>query len=654
MVPAKKDMQNRDTPEDDKAGVDELDGGGLEVPGHPEEFGSAGTDLDLDTPVVTEGSPPISAPPELPYPVVGIGGSAGSLEALIAFFPQLSPETGMAFVILSHMAPQQQSHLVEILQRQTSMRVVTIEDGMRPEQNRVHVLPPNVSATLKQGAFHLQVRTEAGQFLPIDRFFCSLASAQKNFAIGIVLSGMDGDGAVGTRAIKGEGGFTMVQALDTAKYAAMPRSSIVNDHIDLVLPPEMLAKHLNSFAPRFRNPDWRRLEEGESSTAENRLFQRVLRLLRGVSGVDYRLYKPTTIRRRIARRMLMQKISSLEEYVTLLQADSTELRELQEDTLINVTQFFRDPEVFHTLRYSVIPQMFQNREPEQQVRLWVAGCSTGEEVYSLAMCLLEYLTGQPFEPSIQIFGTDASDENIQSARLGIYAESVSNEVSPERLRRFFVKTEKGYQVSKRVRDMCVFARQNLCIDPPFSRLDLVSCRNVLIYFGPQLQRQVISTFHYALRPNGFLLLGSSETIREFTDMFSTEDRAHKFFVRIGESHGRSLVHTLPPVQLRSRVAEIGTAQNLENRLDYDLANIVDRIVLARYGPPGVLVNQQMEILQSRGRTGPFIEMAQGTASFQLARMTRDTIAAEDCGRRAARHARRHADRDRSITGFRRR
>ncbi len=585
--------------------------------------------------VETDRSPGIVAPDKLadgghalPFPVVAIGGSAGALEAFIQLFQNLSPETGMAFVVLLHLAPNHESHLTPIIARHTRMQTVTIEDGMAPQPNCVYVLPPNAEATLRGGRFRLQPRNEDGPFLPIDALFLSLAAEQKNYGIGVVLSGMDGDGALGLRAIKGEGGFSMVQSLDTARHGAMPRASIATEHVDMVLAPELIARQLMSLSARFGDPGWRRFEEGETSPSDERVFARILRLLNTVSGVDFRLYKPTTIRRRVARRMLLEKIESISEYSAYLQGNATELRELQEDVLIGVTRFFRDTEVWEALKANVIPQIFDRHEGDQQIRVWVAGCSSGEEVYSIAMLLLEHLTGSSTEPAIQIFGTDASEASIQKARLGLYPESIVHEVSPERLRRFFTKTEKGYQIAKRIRDLCIFARQNLCSDPPFSRLDLVSCRNVLIYFGAELQRQVIATFHYALRQHGFLLLGSSEMIREFGDMFALEDGSQKIFVRRGEYNGRSVVQTSPQMSSPTVPVDLPMLMQPELRKDYDLSRMADRIILARHGPPGVVVNDQMEILQIRGRTSPFLEIGPGQASLHLARIARESIAAE--------------------------
>ncbi|HEY7209311.1 MAG TPA: CheR family methyltransferase [Bryobacteraceae bacterium] len=577
----------------------------------------------LGPPVVSD----VAEEPEdlLPFPIVGIGASAGGVEAYIELFQHLLPNTGMAFVVIPHLQADQTSYLPDIISRHTRMPAVIIENGMRPEPNQIYVLPPNARASLKAGVFLLEARQGDGLFHPIDRFFRSLAAHQKHLAIGVVLSGMDSDGALGLRTIKGEAGITLVQAPESARFPDMPRSSISADHVDMVLPPDQIGRRLGELATRYQAPEVRQLEEGGAPRDEEKYFGRILKQLKTVSGVDFYLYKPSTLRRRIARRMLMHRIDTLAEYTSLLQNNSNELRDLQEDILISVTRFFRDPEVYDALKKSIFPKIYRDRASDQQVRVWVAGCSSGEEVYSIAICLLEALTGSTAEPSIQIFGTDASELSVQKARLGIYPESITNEVSPERLRRFFVKVEKGFQVSKRLRDLCIFARQNLCTDPPFSRLDLISCRNVLIYFGAQLQRQLIPTFHYALRTDGYLLLGSSETIREFTGFFGLTDRKHKIYAKVGSTPPRALVDVVPrvfPSEMRAELAPRG----VESWTNADIQRAGDRIVLARYGPPGVIVNEQLEILQSRGHTSPFLEMAQGTASLQLGRMARDSIA----------------------------
>ena len=578
---------------------------------------------------VTDNAPELESS-QLPFPVVAIGASAGGLEAYVELLEALPGETGMSFVLIPHLAAEQKSLMVEILSRHTHMPVTEVQTGEAPQPNHVHLIPPNTRLSIVHGLFRLERRTIEERIpRPIDHFFRSLAADQKNRAIGVLLSGTDSDGALGLRAIKGEGGITIVQEPDSARFGYMPRSGIAADHVDLVLTPKQIALELGHFALQYRKPEIVPLEDGSLPSSEGDDFRRLITLLRGVSGIEFRLYRPATLRRRIARRMMLKRVDSLADYAQYVQKHREELRELHEDVLINVTRFFRDPEVWETLATEIVPKLFEDRPPDRHLRIWVPGCSTGEEAYSMAMCLLEYVAGDPFGPSIQIFGTDASERSVERARSGMYPESLAGEISTERLRRFFVKTERGYQVSKRLRDMCIFARQNLCNDPPFSKLDLISCRNVLIYMSNELQRQIIPTFHYALRPNGFLVLGLSETIRGFDDLFAFRDRRHKIFSRIGSNlrvgvdfPARAVAPDLAPPDART------TAANLLSATDIELQRAADRIVLARYGPPGVIVNDRMEILQSRGHTAPFLEMAPGAPSLQLIRMVNDSIAVQ--------------------------
>ncbi len=575
------------------------------------------------------GEAPGSGGAPLPYPVVAIGASAGGLEAYIELLSALPDDTGMAFVLIPHLAAAEKSHLVQILSARTSMPVVAASSGKRPEPDHVYVIPPDTRLSIAQGLLQLEPRSGNRTPKPIDYFFHSLASDQKNRAIGIVLSGTDSDGALGLRAIKGEGGISIVQQPESARFADMPRSGIAADHVDLVLPPLEIGIELARLAARFHDPGLQPLEDGALPPGEDQDFTRIVTLLRGVSGIEFRQYKPATLRRRIGRRMMLKRISGLDEYLRFLQKDPDELRELQEDVLINVTRFFRDPEVWEALKNDIFPRLFEGRSPDQQVRIWVPGCASGEEAYSICICLLEYLATQSLDPPIQIFATDASERSIERARAGIYPDSSTADVSLDRVRRFFVKADRGYRVSKRVRDLCIFARQNLCIDPPFSRLDLVSCRNVLIYFSPELQKQIVPTFHYALRAPGYLLLGSSEAIRDFSDLFSLVDRRHKFYSRAETRAGMNL-ELAPRPEINELSGPVPRTGSYERKgwTDTDLQRAADRIVLARYGPAGVIVNDRMEILQSRGHTAPFLEMAPGAASLQLVRMIRDSIAVQ--------------------------
>jgi two-component system, chemotaxis family, CheB/CheR fusion protein len=569
--------------------------------------------------------------PALLYPVVGFGASAGGLQAFREILENLDPHTGMSFVLVTHLAPDQRSFLSEIVERYTQMPVFSVEDGQRPLPNHLYVLQPNQALTLHEGLFHVEQRT-ANERIPrtIDKFFYSLATDQKNHAIGVVLSGADADGALGLKAIKGEGGIALVQSPDSAMQSEMPRSSIASDHVDLVVSPAEIATELGRLAYQFTRPEVRSLEEGKSSPEDEQSFQKILLLLRSLSGLDLRLYKPETIRRRIARRMILLRMEHLAEYHRFLQIRSDELRILQEDVLINVTRFFRDAAFWDSLRLNVLPVLFQDRPQERPIRIWSAGCSTGEEAYSVAMLVLEYLTQHGLETPVQIFGTDVSDQSVETARIAVYPETIAGEISPERLRRYFVKADRGYQVSKRVRDICIFARQNLASDPPFSHIDILICRNVMIYFGVALQRQVMLTFHYALERGGYMLLGMSEGLRDFGEVFNTFDRKHKIYMKTGAN----LPYTYEPARsyefsqqggiLRPSIAE--TESNVWPELE--LQRAADRIVLARFGPPGLIIDERMNVLQARGQTSPFLEITPGAVNWNLMRVLREGIGSD--------------------------
>jgi two-component system CheB/CheR fusion protein len=567
--------------------------------------------------------------PLLEYPVVGIGASAGGLQAFQELLGSLNPKTGMAFVLITHLAPDQRSYLTEILTQSTKMPVSPIEDGARPEPNHLYVLLPNQLATLDKGVFRVAPRPAGPRSpMPIDLFFRSLAAEQKNFAVGVVLSGADADGAFGLKTIKGEGGLALVQAPETATHGSMPRNSIAADHVDLVKAPAELGNELSRLAEQFAKPDVRALELGNALDGDEQHFQRILQMLRGVSGLEFQQYKPATLRRRIGRRMILMRLENLADYARYLQVRPEELRLLQEDALINVTRFFRDAEVWDFLSNEILPSFFRDHLSDTPVRIWCAGCSSGEEAYSLAILLLEHTAAIGIDTTIQLFGTDASERSIEIARNGIYPESLQHEISEERLRRYFVKIDRGYQVSKRVRDLCIFARQNLANDPPFSHMDFVSCRNVLIYLNAALQKQVINTFHYALDPAGYLILGSSESLRDYGEMFATVDRRHKIYTKLGVRIPSG--YNLPPYFLSSTSSPSSRQSDGSSNSDIwpevDLQRAADRIVLARYGPPGLIVDDQMNVLQSRGDTTPFIDLSSGPVSWNLSRVLRESIA----------------------------
>ena len=567
----------------------------------------------------------------LSYPVVGIGASAGGLQAFRELLGNLPEKTGMAYVFLSHLAADKPSYLGDILARHTGIPVQPIEEGLRPEPDHIYVLLPGQVARLEGGKFRLERRSIGERVhFPIDDFFRSLASDQKGYSIGVVLSGADSDGTFGVQAIKGEGGLTMAQSPETAEQRSMPVSSIQMDHVDFIGSPSEIAAELTRLGGLFTLPQIRSLEEGLEIPNQEQSLQKILQILRNVTGLDLRQYKQQTIRRRIGRRMVIRRIDSVAEYANFLQLRPDEVRILHEDSLINVTRFFRDPEFWHALSSQLLPAVFQNRSPEKNVRVWCAGCATGEEAYSFAISLLEFLTANGLDSTVQIFGTDASEESIEKARTAIYPESIMAEMSPDRLRRFFVKVDRGYQVSKRVRDCCIFARQNLASDPPFSHIDLVSCRNVLIYFNQWLQKRMIATFHYALEPDGYLLLGMSESLRDYTDYFNPFDRKNKVYSKLNDipptAHRLSDSLAIDFLPSSFRAAEHGMAA--EGWPEVELQRAADRIVLSRYAPPGLIVDERLKVLQARGITAPYVQLSPGSVSWNLSRVLREDIATE--------------------------
>ena len=455
------------------------------------------------------------------FPIVGVGASAGGLEAFRQLLGALPTDTGMAYVLVQHLDPHHESILAELLSEATRMEVSEVQGDVRVEPNRVYVIPPTKDMVLAGGMLKLVPRASRGAaHMPIDSFLKTLADVQGSQAIGVILSGMGSDGTLGLQAIEAEGGIALVQEPNSARNGDMPRSAIAAGGVDFVLAPEDIARELERLGKHpylaVRNGAGVAASEpvgtkDDDNPDEERVLAKVLSLLLKASGTDFSAYKKTTLRRRIARRMAVSRIETLDEYAMHLESNAAEAKALYDDCLITVTSFFRDPQVFQALSEQVLPVLLKDRPPDEPLRLWVAGCATGEEVYSIAMCLLERTAALSRNPSLQIFATDLSESALAKARDGTYLANIARDVSPERLRRFFTKVNGQYQISKAIREMCVFARHDLTSDPPFSRLDFISCRNVLIYLEPRLQEAVFETFHYALRPNGFLLIGPAET-----------------------------------------------------------------------------------------------------------------------------------------------
>ncbi|HEY7086609.1 MAG TPA: chemotaxis protein CheB [Tepidisphaeraceae bacterium] len=574
---------------------------------------------------VADQPPPTAA--EIGLTIVGVGASAGGLDACSQLLQSLSQHTGMAFVIVQHLAPKHESVLPDLLAGQTSMPVLQAAEGMEVEADHVYVIPPNAQMGIVEGKLHLLARPDdRSQYLPIDFFFRSLAEYAQSHAVGVILSGTASDGAVGMREIKAHGGFTIVQEPKSARYDGMPRSAILTGAVDLILPPDQIARELMQIARHPLSAEPVQRKTSESATATEQSFSKVFQLLRHATGVDFTHYKLPTIRRRLHRRMVLQKITTIEQYVKFLQGNSAEIAALYQDILIHVTRFFREPESFNVLKNKVFPKILEARQQQGEVpvRTWVPGCSTGEEAYSIAMALLEYLGDDAPGTPIQIFATDVSENAIEQARAGLYTESITADVSPERLRRFFTKTDGGYRINKSVRDLCVFARQDLTRDPPFSKMDLILCRNVLIYLGVPLQKKLMSIFHYAIKPTGFLMLGSAETIGANSDLFAVADKKFRLYTKKLAAVGPEM--TFAPVLFHgSRLDATGRKPSAEVRSASNLLNEANRVILGKYSPPGVIVDSEMRIVQFRGQTGLFLEPAPGEPSLNLLKMAREGL-----------------------------
>jgi len=560
------------------------------------------------------------------FPIVAIGASAGGLEAFSNLLRSLPNEPGIALVFIPHLDPTHESAMVELLSRTTRLPVLHASEGMRVMCNSVYVLPPNCDMTIKDSILHLARReTGRGHHMPIDTFFRSLAEDQGTNAVGVILSGTANDGTLGLSAIKSEGGTTFAQDLQSAKYDGMPSSAAAAGVVDHVFAPDRIAQELIKIQrqPERQNPP------SDTFDGKDRLLKEIFRLLKGFSKVDFVDYKVATIRRRILRRMTINRIEDLTDYVKLLHRNPQEVEALYRDVLINVTSFFRNPEVFESLREVVYPKLLVDRPSSDPVRVWVPGCSTGEETYSHAVSLVEVLSELRLEIPIQIFGTDLSDSAIQRARAGFYKDNIAAEVSEVRLRRFFHKVPGGYQISKSIRDMCVFARQNVFSDPPFSRMDLISCRNVLIYLSPVLQKKIIPIFHYALKPGGFLLVGNTEgLLGSGAEIFDLVDRKSKIYqkkpVPSPVTFGLALTGH-GPTEIGQDRPHRGAKDEEPAKTPADVQREADRLLLTRYVPSAVVVNDDLDILQSRGRTSRFLELPTGRASLNLLKMARSPL-----------------------------
>jgi two-component system CheB/CheR fusion protein len=580
----------------------------------PQDGASVASTAETDEP-----DPATEPPPEQKIPIVAVAASAGGLSAFRALLSHLPLSSGLAFVLIQHLDPKHKSILTELLSHGSNLPVAEAGDGMPIEPDHVYVIPPGHLLSVLGNVLYLLPRGDSTQrFYPADVFFQSVAEDRGAGAVGVVLSGTASDGTKGSCAIRSVGGTTFAQDRDSAEFGEMPGNAVAAGCIDFVLPPEEIARELGRVArhPRLRAVAVVRRDEMALAITPDQL-NKILIMLRARTGRDFSGYKPTTITRRINKRLVVQKIHSIEHYLKALQKYPEELDALFSDLLINVTAFFRDAYVFNDLKSLVLPQLVQDRPSNLPVRIWVPGCATGQEVYSVAMLVHETLDslGMADQVTVQIFGSDIDTTAIESARRGLYADAYMDDVSAARRLRYFQRVAGGYQINRQLRDMCVFAVQDVIKDPPFSRLDLVSCRNLLIYLDASLQKRVLGVLHYALQPDGFLMLGSSETIGSRSDLFSVVSKKSKIYqkksvaVRVPERQGSTSAGTEPQAGFFYR--------ELEEEPVYDLDKEAERVLLQRYVPPGVVVNAEQVILRFFGRTWPYIEPASGAASLNL-------------------------------------
>ena len=562
------------------------------------------------------------------FPIVGIGASAGGLAAFEAFFSGMPADAdpGMAFVLVQHLAPDHKSILTDLVRRYTRMQVFEVEDGMPVRPNCAYIIPPNCDMALLNGALQLlDPAAPRGQRLPIDFFFRSLAHDQRERAICVVLSGTGSDGTLGARAIKGEGGVVMAQTPETTEFDGMPRSVIATGLADYELPPAAMPAKLIAYAARAGH-----LAAAAAPASQNEsLLNKIFVLLRAQTGHDFSSYKPSTITRRIERRMAVQQIETMAGYVKFLQATPAEVEALFRDMLIGVTNFFRDPEAFKELEEVAIPRLFAAKPAGGTVRVWAPSCSTGEEAYSLAILLVERLEALKVNYTVQVFATDIDAQAIAVARLGLYPASIAADLTPERLARFFTAEPGGaaFRIHKGIRDMLVFSEQDVIKDPPFSKLDLISCRNLMIYLGGDLQKKLIPLFHYALNPDGILFLGTSETVGEFGDLFATLDRKAKLYQRKEDLHRAqrlSLGRFLPSLTEAAALPRAAGKTAFPAKLP--LQALTEAALLAELVPVAALVNAQGDVLYIHGLTGLYLQPMQGEAGINnIVKMAREGL-----------------------------
>lgn len=557
--------------------------------------------------------------------IVGMGASAGGLEAFQQFFSHMPSDSTMAFILVPHLSPDYKSSMVDILSKYTSMKVLQAEDGMQVEQNCVYIKPPQSDIRISRRILSLVEPLEFhGAKHPIDSFFRSLAEDQADKAIGIIFSGAGTDGSLGIKAIKGEGGLTVVQEEKSALFSSMPKSAIATGCVDYILPVDRMPPELIKYLKYQRIEHPEQTDAGESKPSN--YLEKILNIVRFKTGHNFAHYKRTTIIRRIEKRMVLNQIEKLSDYAFYLQQHPSEIDALFKEFIIGVTNFFRDTETFNVLKEKMIPRLFEHRHPEHPVRIWVVGCSTGEEAYSIAMLIVEHMDtiGQHFK--IQIFATDIDNNALNFARASIYPDNIVTDVSPERLKRFFHKKDHSYAVNKQIREMVTFASHNLIKDPPFSRLDMISCRNLLIYLDSVLHKKLLPLFHYTLNPDGFLILGLSESIGDFTNLFSTIDRKCKVFQRKGiSSKSKTEIST---DLLQGTTFETKKIEELLKSKGASIGEVTKKMLLESYAPPCVVINEKYDVVYTQGQTSKYLELPIGEPNLNILKMARESLRIE--------------------------
>jgi two-component system, chemotaxis family, CheB/CheR fusion protein len=545
--------------------------------------------------------------------IVGIGASAGGLEAFEKFFSAMPSKSGMGFVLVPHLDPAHESMMVGLLKSHTRMDVVQAEDGMKVLPDRVHVIPPNRNMGIVRGLLHLSERSSApGAKTTIDFFLRSLAEDLGDRAVGVILSGTGSDGTLGLKAVKAQLGMVMVQDPASAKYAGMPQSAISTRLVDDVLPAEEMPGRLMAYARKFAQDDLPDLSAMAEKSPES--LQKIFLLLRNQTGHDFSLYKKNTVYRRLWRRMNIRQIDSISGYARFLEENPQEIGLFFKELLIGVTRFFRDAEAFQHLKKKVVPLLLEQKNRQDPVRIWVPACSGGEEVYSIAILLKEHMEESKKNFKVQVFGTDIDKTAIETARLGVFPTNIVDNVSPERLKRFFIKEDDGYRISKDIREMAIFAPHDVLKDPPFTRLDLLSCRNLLIYFDGVLQKKLLPLFHYSLRPGGVLFLGPSESAAGFEKLFVLMDKKWKFFKRkeaLSPLRIPLTVHTPSPMN------PLRIPEDVRNPRESGLPETIRKILEENYTPACVVIDESGNILHIQGRTGKYLEFPSGQASVNI-------------------------------------